>query len=747
MSACLAVLLFLHLVALSQPAVDYGKSYVNITKGPGGGTNEPGDILEIRAVFVVKSGTAYQCSYADIVPAGTTYIAGTLRILTNEGKIYRQWTDGSGDDGGTLAGSAITINIGTGAGAAGGGTITNTDKPNFGGTCIMIASFRVQINPSLVFGDFINVGGGSFNYSASAAPSALTTVAFSPDTIAIYKNYGICSNTVGGNAILSESGGTFGSGNTKDRAASAKVPANYTYTAFGANAPNDYYYGVSNNTSPGGGNFTTVNSWGIPDPHRVFGTWDVIGDHTNAVNPLLGNPPTDINNTGGYMLVINASYRTDTAFKDIVTNLCPNTYYQYAAWFRNIGPKGGSDSNNVSAASGNPAYIPTGPGDVSGVHPNLTFNANGYDYYTTGDIAYTGQWVQKGFTFKTGPTQNQMTIYIRNNAPGGGGNDWAIDDISVASCSPNLQLTPAKPDTICQGSYDTVAFKVSSYFDSYGYWQVEQSLDGGGTWTVAGTDQSGSGSTGSVTPVYNSVTGQYEYSIARHYLLDNINLLILYRVRVASSPANLTTNDCSFIATTSKIVHAVNCNITLPVTITSFSGKLQDGLANLQWIGNDETADTRYVIERSDDQSGFTAVGTVDGQGMAGAGAVYHFTDPQKVEGPVYYRIRAVSNGLVKYSAVVLLSNSQLDFGISSLVNPFTDKVSFDLVSPGNGTASFILVDAYGRVVKKQAQFVTKGLNNIVLSDLSRLAAGAYALQVQCGGKQISKLVVKTGAR
>lgn len=747
MLACITGLLLLHLAALSQPTVDYGKSYVNITKGPGGGTNEPGDILEIRAVFVVKSGTAYQCAFNDIIPTGTTYIPGTLRVLTNEGKVFRQWTDAGGDDAGTLSGSTLTINLGTGASATAGGTISNGDKPNFGGTCIMVASFRVQINSSLVFGNFIDVGGGSFKYSAAAAPAAQSTVGFSPDTIAIYKNYGICSNTVGGNAILSEFGGTFGSGNTKDRAASAKVPANYIYTAFGANAPNDYYYGVSNNTSPGGANFTIVNTWGIPDAHRVFQTWDVIGDHTNAVNPLLGNPPTDVNNTGGYMVVINASYRTDTAFKDIVTNLCPNTYYQYTAWFRNIGPKGGTDSNGVSAVSGNASYIPTGPGDVSGVHPNLTFNANGYDYYTTGDIAYTGQWVQKGFTFKTGPTQNQMTIYIRNNAPGGGGNDWAIDDISVASCSPNLQLTPAKPDTICQGSYDTVGFKVSSYFDSYGYWQVEQSTDGGSTWTVSGTDQTGLGSNGFVTPIYNPVTGQYEYSISRHYLLDNVNLLILYRVRVASSPANLGSSNCSFIATTSKIVHAVNCNIVLPVTISSFSGTLQDGLANLQWNGNDEGPDTKYTIERSDNQSSFTTAGTVNGQAVAGSGAVYHFTDPKMVTGPTYYRIRITNNSLVNYSKVVLLSNSLLNFGISSLVNPFTDKITFDLVSPDNEMASFILVDAYGRVVKKQNQSVIKGLNNIVMPDLSSLSSGMYALRVQCGDQQICKLVLKIGMR
>jgi hypothetical protein len=340
-----------------------------------------------------------------------------------------------------------------------------------------------------------------------------------------------------------------------------------------------------------------------------------------------------------------------------------------------------------------------------------------------------------------------MTIYIRNNAPGGGGNDWAIDDISVASCSPNLQLTPAKPDTLCQGSYDTVGFKVSSYFDSYGYWQVEQSTDGGSTWTVSGTDQTGQGSAGFVTPVYNSVTGQYEYSISRHYLLDNTNLLILYRVRVASSPDNLSSTNCSFIAMTSKIVHAIDCNIVLPVTISSFSGILQNGLANLQWITNDEGPNTKYTIERSDNQSAFTTDGTVDGQAVTASGAVYHFTDPKMVTGPTDYRIKITSNGLINYSKVVLLSNSQLDFSINSLVNPFTDKITFEMVSPVNGMASFILVDAYGRVVKKQEQAVTKGLNSILIPDLNSLSSGIYALRIQCGDQRICTSVLKIGIR
>ena len=441
----------------AAPTVDYGKSYVNLTKGTNGGTVEPGDILQIRATFVVKANTAYNCSYTDNIPAGTTYIPGTLRVLTNEGAIYQQFTDAAGDDAGTLAGTAVTINLGTGASSAAGGSVSNASKPSFyGGTCIMVASFTVQVNAASVYGTVINVGNGSFAYNTTLANA---TINFPAYNIMVFNNYGICSNTVGNNALINEFGGTFGSGTVKDRYASNKVPANYTYSVF-SNAlgmPNDYYYGVSNNTSGGttvATGYATTNTYAKPDAgnHRIFGVWDIIGDHTGAASTSAGNPATDDNGgaTGGYMLVINSSYRTDGPTLDTVYNLCPNTYYQYTGWFRNMCSLCGCDS--TGKGSGTSGYVPTGPGDSSGVHPNLTFNVSGYDYYTTGNILYTGTWVQKGFTYLTGASQTTMVVNIRNNAPGGGGNDWAIDDIGVASCSPNMTLTPNKPDTVCQGT-------------------------------------------------------------------------------------------------------------------------------------------------------------------------------------------------------------------------------------------------------------------------------------------------------
>ena len=746
LTALLAVLISQQL--FSQ---DYGKSYVNITKGITGSTIEPGDTLEIRATFIVRSGTFTLCSFSDVVPANTTYVPGTVRVLTNEGKIFRQWTDLAGDDPGTISGSNITINLGKGATSSVGGSIKNTDKPSFyGGSCIMVASYRVVVN-AVAYGTKISIGSGNLSYTKS---SSTVNITFPEDTIIVYQNYGICSNTVGSNAILSEYGGTFGSGNVKDRGPSTSIPPNYTYAAFtsGGNMPNDYYYGVSNNTSGGttpATGYSTLDTWAFPDnsqtpSHRIFSVWDIIGDHTGASNPLLGNPATDDNAgaTGGYMLAINASYRTDTAFLDTVRNLCPNTYYQYIAWFRNICSKCGCDSNG-KGASGGAGYIPTALGDSSGVHPNLTFNVNGADYYTTGDILHTGQWIQKGFIYKTGATETSMIVSIRNNAPGGGGNDWVIDDIGVATCSPNISLTPDKPDTLCQGATDTVRFKITSFFNNYTEWRIEQTYDNGITWTSPGIDTTGSSASGSATPVYDSSINQYSYIITRYYKLDNIHNLVKYRIVIASTVANLADANCSFAASTPKAVYEVDCLVLLPANIIYFNGQVKNVFANLKWTTTNETSNLKYVIERSTDQINFAAIGTMNATAPEGYGTTYNFIDNNPIVGNTYYRIRIVSGNNQKISSIVLLSNSAVGFEVVSLVNPFADEISMNITAPDQAQATFTLVDMYGRTMNQQKQILSAGFNSVNIFGLGTIADGAYALLITYKDKRISKQVLK----
>jgi hypothetical protein len=133
--------------------IDYSKSYVNLTKLGTGGGAEPGDVLEIRATFVVRGGTVDSLAFYDTLQSnsGFTLLSSTISTQTNEGKIYQSFTDAQDSDAGWYkangADTMVQINIGTGASGSARGRLQNTSLPSFyGGTCIIMATYRVQVN-------------------------------------------------------------------------------------------------------------------------------------------------------------------------------------------------------------------------------------------------------------------------------------------------------------------------------------------------------------------------------------------------------------------------------------------------------------------------------------------------------------------------------------------------------------------------------------------------------------------------
>lgn len=729
---------------------DFGKSYYNVTKGTNGGTVEPGDVLEIRSSVVVRKSSSGSntvidnVQYTDAIPAGTTYIAGTIRVLTNEGKIYKQFTDASGDDPGWITGTTVRINMGYTTGdapatAATGGRIRNTHRPSFyGSNCIMIASYRVTVSSAI--GTQINTGGGSVSYKVGLSTVNFT---FPSNPVAIYTNYGICANTVGVNALGTESNGTFGTGTVKDRGTSADVPPSYTYAAFSSNMPNDYYYGISNNTSAGttaATGFSTVNTWAKPDnsspSHRVFTVWDIIGDHTGATNPLTGNAPAASGATGGYMLVVNAAYRIDSAFQHTISGLCPNTYYEVSTWVRNICSKCGCDSTGTGATGA--SYIPTAPGDSSGVHPNLTYDIDGVDYYTTGDILYTGQWVKKGFTFLTGAS-GSITLKIMNNAPGGGGNDWALDDITVATCAPNFTFTPTPNPTICDSNVVNIGATITSFFPNYVNYKWQKSTNGGSTWTDASSASTG-------TAVWNG--SAYVYSVNYpQFVAYRSDSGTKYRVIVATTATNLSNTNCQVAdGSTTITLNIINCGGTLATNLLSFSGNLQGDRSVLNWTTDAESEIYRFDIEKSTDGYNYKVIASMNSHGDYKATLnTYSYTDPDAVNGTNYYRVKLISlTGRLKYSRILSISPLSKLLAITSAINPFSSQLDFYINAPqAIPVAEADLLDMFGRSVKHLKNNLTTGTNHLQFTNTDALPPGAYTLRINAGNSILTKTVIK----
>ncbi len=736
--------------------IDFGKSYINVTKGLNGGTVETGDTLEIRASFVVRSGTYDSCRYQDVVPAGTAYIINTVRVLTNEGKIYKQFTDAFGDDAGWRSGANITIHLGYNTAAAPAtafrrGRVANTHKPSFyGSSCIMIASYRVRVTAAT--GSNISTGGGNMTYKNGIL--AVQTFTFPSNLVRVYTNYGICANTIGANSIGTEFNGTFGTGQPRNRGVSANVPVGYTYQVFTTNAPNDYNYGVANNTSTRTA-YTTLNTWAKPDPdpdgggplttHRVFSVWDIIGDHTGAASLSAGNPAADTvaNPNAGYMLVINAAYRIDSAFQQTISGLCPNTYYEISCWMRNICSKCGCDSNGKGAtnSTGPPFYIPSGLGDSSGVRPNLTFEVDGIDYYTSGDLVYNGQWVKKGFTFLTGLTQTSFTLKFFNNAPGGGGNDWALDDISVSTCSPNMRYSPSLNPIVCDSNVITIYDTVRSFFNNYVYYKWQRSTDGGASWSDI------TAPAGPAIPFWNGTAWEYvtSYTIPVGQTLV-INNGDMYKLVVATTLANLSDINCRFTDQGNIItLNVIDCGIPLATQLISFTGSLDNQIARLKWITTGENEPLLFEVEKSTDGINFSSIVSINSYNdYVSEQSIYSYTDPVPITGKTYYRV-AMRNGAgqSRYTKTIQLSATAAPFSFISVINPFGHQLSFDISSGNNGKADAELIDAAGKVIRKSVFYISSGTNRFVLDNTGDLAAGIYFLKVQSGGIIIQKRVMK----
>lgn len=263
----------------------------------------------------------------------------------------------------------------------------------------------------------------------------------------------LCTGSLGDPVVKID----FGNGN----GTGGYVPTNaYQYT--GSGCPNDGYYTIA----------TTIPvCWG--------GVWHTpVADHTG----------------GGAFLLVNATFEPGDFFVSKVSGLCPGTTYEFAAWMMNV-IKGG------------------------GIRPNVTFRiedvgGNILQSFSTGDIPNTVQpeWRQYGFFFTTNPAATEVVLRMTNNAPGGIGNDIALDDITFRPCGPTVASTivgygdSAGACVEQPNTYTMTAAVSAGYSNPIFQWQV--SNDAGTNWNNI------AGATGLSYTRPSSVPGDYLYRLA-----------------------------------------------------------------------------------------------------------------------------------------------------------------------------------------------------------------------------------------
>ncbi len=307
---------------------------------------------------------------------------------------------------------------------------------------------------------------------------------------------------------------TFGSGTNPGPSLSAAATT-YLYT--GGDCPQDGFYAIRNNTSSCFG-----NSW-----------YTLTSDHT-------GDP-------SGYFMLVNASVQPGVFYIDTVRGLCGNSTYEFAAWIMNV----------IIPATCN----------GNAIQPDLTFTIEKtggtlLQTYNTGSIAASSNavWKQYGNYFTTPAGISEVVLRIVNNAPGGCGNDLALDDITFRACGPALNPSIAggtgTSASLCEGIAGNFIFSctVSAGYNQPVY-QWQQRANNGAWSDMAGE------TTNTLQRNFpaSALAGIYEFRLLAAES-GNINSI---QCRVSSQPLRVTihTNPVTGTVSNSPVCEADTLNL------------------------------------------------------------------------------------------------------------------------------------------------------------------------------------------
>lgn len=175
----------------------------------------------------------------------------------------------------------------------------------------------------------------------------------------------------------------------------------------------------------------------------------------------------------------------------------------------------------------------------------------------------------------------------------------------------------------------------------------------------------------------------------------------------------------------------------LPVKLTSFTGKKQHTAVVLSWSTATEVNNSHFVIERSQDRKTFEAIGTVKGAGNTTSTVKYSFADNEPSKGVNYYRLRQVDfNGKDELSPEVAVSFGT-DVASKTIVYPVPAQEEININLNNTETISKVtitIVDLLGKKVFTQTVQQVMPSQKITL-DLGNLQTGSYFINADADGK------------
>ena len=171
----------------------------------------------------------------------------------------------------------------------------------------------------------------------------------------------------------------------------------------------------------------------------------------------------------------------------------------------------------------------------------------------------------------------------------------------------------------------------------------------------------------------------------------------------------------------------------LPIKLTNFSAKENDGSSKLNWATSFELNNKGFNIQHSADAVTFSSVGFVKSQGNSNTTAYYNFTHYNPSIGRNYYRLQQIDiDGKITYSKIEMVELKKSKGSISIYPNPTSEVINIR----SNEKISFIeLVDVSGRIIQS--------FTSQTKLDVRMLTKGMYLLKVWlASGEKIEEKII-----
>ena len=182
---------------------------------------------------------------------------------------------------------------------------------------------------------------------------------------------------------------------------------------------------------------------------------------------------------------------------------------------------------------------------------------------------------------------------------------------------------------------------------------------------------------------------------------------------------------------------------TLPVTLTTFQGRLDNNNKNilLEWSTSSEQNSRDFEVEKSTNGVSYYKIGTVAAAGNSSTRRNYTLTDPQ-VQAVNYYRLKMNDlDGKSKHSQVVVIRNNAASQSLWIVNNPFKNHIDLRLALKPQ-SVRLQLVSMNGAIV---ADKIISNPSEQIRWDLqtSAVSKGAYLLRAIVDGKTFTEKLIK----